>query len=67
MVMKDFVNFRLSDLVNVQNNVRLNVYLIAQLNFQLNVYLYGHDDAKARSNTRSNTPYFSFHSLAPIL
>ena len=50
MVMKGFVNVRLSDLVNVQNNVGLNVYLIAQLNFQLNVHLNGQDDAKARSS-----------------
>ena len=42
MVMKGFVNVRLSDLVNAQLNVP-NVYLIAQLNVlvkvNLNVYL----------------------------
>ena len=66
MVMKDFMNVRLSDLMNVQNNVhlnfyliaQLNVYFIAQLNVQLNGHLNSHDDAKARSNARRNTPQY---------
>ena len=48
--LNDLVNVCLSDLVNVH----LNVYLIAQLNVNLN----GHDNAKARSNTRLNTPQY---------
>ena len=53
--LKGFVNTHLSDLVTVH----LNVYLITRLNVQLTVHLNGHNDSKARSNTRRNTlPYF---------
>ena len=56
--MNGLVNVHLNDLVNVRLsnlvNVHLNVYLIAQLNVHLN----GHDDTKACSNTRHNTPQY---------
>ena len=41
VLVKGFVNVRLSDLVNVQNKVHLNVYLIAQLNVLVNIHLKG--------------------------
>ena len=51
---------------NVYLIVHLNVYLIAQMNVHLNLHLNGHDDAKARSNTRRNTPQYVARFLTTL-
>ena len=58
MVMKGFVNVRLSNLVSIQNNVHLNVYLNVYLIAQLNVLVNVHLNLHLNGHDARNTPQY---------